>query len=820
MTTTKDFDDQCDPITAIVITDGDRKMNLTMRMRDGAVPACIAFEGATVRATAFRDASHMLVARSQSPAVVGDVAYQLFGVSVVTRMLQGVDGTYVYMQIDQYIMTRSNALLAIITRHFNGMYSSVYWDAPCDIGALFRDRWPDRAPNEVRTVRALDDLDNTKITAAHHIHYTPAEVHTATRRAGVVRCDDSTRLPPDTTLSMAAGFMLWYRTLSPDLAEGIKHAGLLKVSSVTEFKKLAKEISTEAKSLQNLVDTDLREVFEIDVLVNRIDGEVDWAGEKENRVNPRLATLSYGDVHSAATAIFKQAASIGRKPTSMKWSKFWASRWQWSAAGSIHSQYQEDEAYIVRTSRELKNKFIAITNMPKVTEDYFTRRAPAVHGWASTKYEWGKQRAIYGTDLTSYVLSNFAFYNCENVLPNRFPVGKDAKDSNVANRVAGVLKNRLPYCLDFEDFNSQHSVQAMQAVVDAYGDVFSQVFSPEQLDALRWTSASIGNQVIHDNVGLKEEYKARGTLLSGWRLTTFVNSVLNAVYTDTLCGDSKMRNSSLHNGDDVLIGTHNMEVARRCLSEGKRLSIRIQPAKCAFGGIAEFLRIDHVRGSKGQYLTRAVATLVHSRIESKMSTDARDLVQSMESRFSDCKSRGMSQDTIAALRVLYYTHQAKVCGNSVEDLFTIKTTHRVAGGISEELDSRTDMMVTAGVLQKGDIVIPRLPGVGEYAREVAVSLQMEAKTEEMVKRIYKATYEAVVPKNRRMQVRRNWNQQWCDNVKAIYKAFKGSIETAGYGKAALVGFAIDVLMRDKPDATLVMALKRSPDPAKLIRYLI
>nr|UVG55950.1 putative RNA-dependent RNA polymerase [Poaceae Liege totivirus 16] len=795
-------------------------MNLEFRMRDGRVPTALRFEGKTVRATNFRDSSHVLVATTLSPGVEGEVSYNLHNVAVSARLLQGVDKTYVYMRVDQYIMTRSKALLALVTRHFNGLFNSIYWDDPTHVGALFRDRHPEREENAPMSTDEAESLPTTKITAQHHIHFTPREIDAATSRSSEERKRTSLRLPRDATLSMAAGVMLWYRSLDDYLAEMVRNTGLFKVTSIKEFKLLAKEISTEAKSLQNLVSEDLRSVFEIDVLVNRMDGMVDWEAEKENRVNPRLAQLSYQDVFTSAEAIFVQAASIGREPTSMKWDKFWASRWQWSAAGSIHSQYQDDENYIIRTSRELKNKFITIANMPKVLPEYFTSRPPAVHGWASTKYEWGKQRAIYGTDLTSYVIANFAFYNCENVLPNRFPVGKDANDTNVVNRVAGVLKNRLPYCLDFEDFNSQHSVDAMQAVIDAYGHVFRNTFTGEQMEALKWTSDSIRTQIIHDNVGLKEEYRAKGTLLSGWRLTTFVNSVLNAVYTDKLCGDAMMRNSSLHNGDDVLIGTFNLEIARRSLSEGKKMGIRIQPAKCAFGGIAEFLRIDHVRGSKGQYLTRAVATLMHSRIESSASTDARDLVQSMENRFSDCKSRGMSNDTIALLRRLYYGHQSKVCGNTVEEMYLIKTSHRVAGGISEQVDSRTDVFVKPGVMRKGDIEVPKLSGVGAYAREVAVALQMEDRTEEMVKRVYKATYEAVVPKNRRMGVFANRNKPWCDNVKAIYKAFRGSIDTAGYGKAALVGFAIDVLLRDRPDSTLVMALKRSPDPTRLIKYLV
>lgn len=794
--------------------------NLEFRLREGYVPACIRKQGDFWYAVPYRDSSHVLISTTDSPGVRNDTTSPVFGVSMSSVTLQGVEKSYIYAQVDQYIVTKSLALLALITRHFNGLYDSVFWDQPLRPEALFRNRLPDNQINTALSVNQAHALGYPKISSSHHVHYTVREAVASVPATLLPRVSEALRLPRDATATMAAGLVLWMSGLSEELYNLVKLSGLSRCKTVKEFIKVGKSISVEAKSLQNLLDLDLRSVFEIDVLTNRMDGEVDWAMEKDHRTKPDLAIFSYHTIFKGAAAIFEQAASIGRSPTSMKWSEYWASRWQWSASGSVHSQHPTDDAYVVRTDRNLKNKFIMITNMPNFTLEHFTSRRPEVHAWASTKYEWGKLRAIYGTDTTSYILSNFAFYNCENVLPNRFPVGKDANDANVTGRVSGVLKNRLPYCLDFEDFNSQHSVSSMQAVIDAYGHIFGQSMTPDQRQALQWTSRSIARQIIHDNVGLKEEYLATGTLLSGWRLTTFMNSVLNAVYTDFILRGSKDKGSSLHNGDDVLIGATNMELTRRSLYNGFRVGVRIQPSKCAFAGIAEFLRVDHRRGSKGQYLTRAVATLIHSRIESKPSTDARDLVNSMENRFSDCLSRGMTLKMISVLRHLYYKHQSEICGMSVDDFYIIKTTHRVAGGISEAIDARVDMFVKAGETIKGEVVVPMMPGVGAYAWEVAKALDMEDQVGEMVKRIYKATYEAVVPKNRRMQIQVNKNLQWCTFVKRIYKAFKGTVATAGYGKAALVGFAIDVLQKRGLETTLAQALKRSKDPERLLRYLI
>jgi len=772
-----------------------------------------------IEAVPFEDATHVLVGSDLAPGSDDEVNVTVQGVTMRGLRLQGTDRTYRYAKVDQYILTRQKGMIAIMTRHFNGLYDSIYIDEPLNETAIFRDRHPDRETNEKLTYSKILKLSNTKITAQHHIHYTAQEIIKAIGREKAL-ASEAIRLPEDVTMTMCAGVLLWYDQLGDQLQAQISRSGLFKCRTVGEFKLVAKSISVEAKSLQNIVTTDLRSVFEIDTLVNRIDGSVDWKAEMEHRTRPSVTTLSYEQTYTAARRIFLQAASVGRQPISMEWDKYWGSRWQWSAAGSIHSQHAEDEKYVVRSDRNLKNKFIAISNMPHFKESYFTHRQPQLQAWASVKYEWGKLRAIYGTDITSYIISNFAFYNCENVLPKRFPVGKDANDANVVNRVTGVLKNRLPYCLDFEDFNSQHSTESMKAVIDAYGDVFADKFSEGQLRAIKWTSASIDHMIVNDNMGLKKTYTSKATLLSGWRLTTFVNSVLNAVYTDEICQGTKEQGSSLHNGDDVLIGTTTLRTAQQSIKRGRELNIRIQPSKCAFGGIAEFLRIDHARGSKGQYLTRAIATLMHSRIESKMSTDARDLVEAMENRFSDCIHRGISLDMIVKLRHIYYQRQATVCGMAVEDMYTIKQTHRVAGGISEAIDALIEKQVKAGSTRRGEVEIPSLQGVYDYSVAVARELEMEDRLGYIVDRMYAATYEAVVPKSKAMKVVANEELQWCYNVKAIYKAFRGTIQTAGFGKAALVGMALDVIQRSEKDTTLKMALTKSKDPMKLLRYLI
>lgn len=613
---------------------GTRNNQLGYRLRPGQYPMTITYSDESgIWLTPFSDCTHVLL--DSIPRLIEDVTevvYNSFGVAVSAMLIPARDFTLVYALVDQALFTPHIEVMTVMTRHFTQLYDSVYYNDPGDITALFRDRKPDSEFNTTIPLIDADNLPKSKISASHHFHYYPKEVAAAIKSERRTEALSNLKLPKDTTLPFAAGFLMWLGTAPIYLVRLVCGSGLLKSSDTKDFIRIAKSISAEAKSLQNMVLEDLRPVFELDVLVNRIDGLVDWKQEKDNRTKLNTTNIPDDEIFCRAVNVFRDAEAIGRRPSKFTWDQFWESRWQWSAAGSIHSQYAEDEDYIIRSNPALKNKFITISNMPDVGMSYFSSRKAEIHAWASTKYEWGKQRAIYGTDLTSYNLAHFAFYNCENVLPNQFPVGTDASERNVVSRVAGVLKDRLPFCLDFEDFNSQHTAGSMRAVIDAYLSVFGTHMTEEQVEAARWTADSVAAQVIHDNVGLKETYKAKGTLLSGWRLTTFMNSVLNYIYTRMIAGNKMHNKSSLHNGDDVLIGTKTLAITQACLRNGRKFNVRMQSSKCAFGAIAEFLRIDHRRGSKGQYLSRAVATIIHSRIESRISTDARDLVQSMENR--------------------------------------------------------------------------------------------------------------------------------------------------------------------------------------------
>ncbi|APG76048.1 hypothetical protein 2 [Wuhan insect virus 26] len=808
-----------DSFTALDICDGMREgREHTFAVRSGHVPTGLRITcNGTYLGVPFKQAELLLIDRLPAKLHECNVAYDYYGTVVSARLVPGRDATYVYYYVDQDIQPVTQNLLGMLSRHFLGDFSGYYNDW-CSLDNVFYSLSKCDNPVKRHTIKTIRDLPKPKISGAHHIHYTASEVWSVLDDRGKDAARHALRLPADATTSFVGGVMLWLASLPTELLNPIIESDLLDAEDTIEFGKKAKKLSVTAKSFQNIVEADLRPIFEADVLVNRDVGEVDWAGEKNNRCKPNLASVSPGEVYARTLALFTKEDDEKALPRRLEWEKFWDARWQWSASGSIHSQYQEDLDSLPK-ERELKNKFIALSMQGDMPFEHFLNRKPEIVAWSSVKYEWGKMRAIYGTDLTSYVLAHYAFFNCEDTLPTDFPVGEKARPSFVSARVAAILEGTVPLCVDFEDFNSQHSNDAMEAVVQAYIDAYSQYMTPEQVQAAMWTRESISNTRVIDNMGTKTSYKTKGTLMSGWRLTTFINSVLNYVYTQALISGSHAMSRSVHNGDDVLLGIRNFKIVRDIVARADKYNVRLQRTKCAFGGLAEFLRVDHMRGDYGQYLTRNIATVMHSRIESKIAVSAVDVVQAMEDRLREYLQRGGVWDYAVQLRELYYDRMAPIYSLRPQDLYDIRTAHRVVGGIAEDVSARVDKFIRTSSESIETTLPDTLPGVDAYARLLKKVLELEVPVSVVSTRIRNATLNAVQLTRKTVTVEKTLNVQRYMVYRALYRAYADVTNNPMFGKAMLTGFIFDVLTQNAQLSAVAQLVSSAQNPMEFLRVI-
>ncbi|BAT62486.1 RNA dependent RNA polymerase [Red clover powdery mildew-associated totivirus 5] len=569
----------------------------------------------------------------------------------------------------------------------------------------------------------------SKVSVNHLRHMTMAEVRLMGR--GVIEDKVSYILPFLSRMAkvgmseaMFIGIVLWANSLPTQQHELCKLSGLwdLSFTSMEDFAtKVKARFSLRLKALQNLVSVDLHCFFELEVLVNRGVGELNWEKEKMNRTRPNLAQFKPEQVFSKACSLFTDILRRGGRPKKRNWSEFWSNRWEWAPTGSSHSQYAEDDVYKSKDPFN-RHKLFTLCSMPERSFEYFLKRKPETIAWTSTKYEWTKMRAIYGVDITNFIMTTFAMGDCEDVLSSKFPIGKAANEVNVRSTVKTLLGNGVPFCFDFEDFNSQHSIESMVQVIRAYSSTFKMHMSEQQYNAIDWVCRSFYDSfVVEDNRGDKDKgpcnssassrerakmYRTMGTLLSGCRLTTFLNTVLNYIYVNlSIEGDDLI---ATHNGDDILAVVSSYREVQAISRGAERHQIRFQPSKCFLGSVAEFLRIDHHSGAGGQYLTRAISTLVHGPTEMAVPNNLVAQLTAINTRANEAKARGADHAFIAGVVKSQLPYLCKVWQITEDEVEAVFSTHLCFGGLSNEI---TPKSLSKSIILEEDITANKRPSV-------------------------------------------------------------------------------------------------------------
>lgn len=496
-------------------------------------------------------------------------------------------------------------------------------------------------------------LSVSKETQYHHEHFTIAHINwpalfnrDANAKKRVYRAIIDMAYITDLTRPHLSGYLLWAALVS-QRAWDVYRLALHPLRGIDSL-GWAKNVKADLvliKSLSALNKFDsLTELFEVEVLVNRGVGMVDWDTERAHRVEPSVVTLPEEFVEYQLDRLFSHLAIDHQKSlTPSTWARYWAGRAGRVPSGSVVSQYDEDLNVKRRFGRKFKKNMV-VSAMPSDTKfSHFISRAPMIYAKASKKVEWGKQRAIYGADITSYVMTDFAFGKIEKILEPVFPIGQSVNNGMIQRTIKMNSMHGHVFTSDYEDFNSQHSFAMMKKVIEKLVRWCGWRLTPEQRQAADWVVRSIDEERVVLPTG--EQFRSNGTLLSGWRLTTFMNTVLNWLYATYMGFNTKI---SLHSGDDALIYVNNLGQVVEALKIAKDANIRIQPAKTCFGGEAEFLRQVTKDGSTStQYLARGIATLVHSRIESEATNDIAQKIEAIKTRTFEVLDRVTHVDEVA-----------------------------------------------------------------------------------------------------------------------------------------------------------------------------
>lgn len=736
------------------------------------------------------NANYTLVDRLDYALAEGPFNYDYAGTVLAAYNINIAGRAHIYYRHDQQALYTRREINVLLSYAMANDYS-VYYNQPLALENLISELESTNkvTTDEVSLIKKLESSVFINVSSHYQQHYRPEVIYNllTPEEKQLVNCVG--RLGDQLGAACLAGCIVWLLSLSPVLYSLVVQSRLLDATSEKEFDEIGKILSVRAKRLQNICEVDLKSIFEVNVLVNRIASEIDWNKEYLNRTMPNLVNISPEYVYKRAVEVMTTPLEGDKRYNRTSWRKFWSKRWEWATSGAVHSQHKEDHVYFSK-DRDFKNKFIAICGMPYFELHELLKEEPEIVCSASIKYEWGKQRAIYGTDLRSYILTTFAFQNCEDLLPNQFLIGEQSRASLVSAKLGSVLSQRMPFCMDFEDFNSQHSVETMEAVMQAFYTVYSKHMSEEQALAFGWVLQSIRKTIVNDNIGLKRSYQTTGTLMSGWRLTSWMNSICNYIYSTAILGQSYSSSRAVHSGDDVLIAVNNFDSVLKCVKRAEELNIRLSVKKCNYGSVAEFLRVDHVDGTYGQYLPRGIATLIHSRMESQPAFDVRDLVEATETRLSEFVDRGGHNDLAMRLRNQYFSRISSEWTKGHVDLFRMRLAHRVCGGISTRNDSTLDYcVIRQPPLPRSSKLDIELHGVSDYSYFLKESLPFEVSFTYIKRFLTKRTIQTFSKDRVKYHVTEaNARQRQQARIyRGIWKSHNYITHDHNYGRAKLIG---------------------------------
>jgi len=302
--------------------------------------------------------------------------------------------------------------------------------------------------------------------------------------------------------------------------------------------------------------------------------------------------------------------------------KFWQRRWGWCVNGS-HSRLREtnEGTFCVNVPGRLHRR--AYSEM--LEENPLKEWNNVSYFNASEKLEHGKTRVIYSCDSVTY-------FNFEHLLRPVERVWKGVRvelnpgnlgTTGMARRVLRMKqKGSVNIMLDYDDFNSQHSLVSQKIVIE---ELCKHVGYDEVMTS-RLLGSFDRSRVF---VTGKDMGYLKGTLMSGHRCTSFVNSILNYAYLLYYVPEIEGM-QSIHVGDDVYISAPTIEATERIMNRVKSSPLRMNPMKQSIGFLsAEFLRIAHTETHANGYIARAIASTISGNWVSLVRASAEEGLNSM-----------------------------------------------------------------------------------------------------------------------------------------------------------------------------------------------
>jgi hypothetical protein len=449
-------------------------------------------------------------------------------------------------------------------------------------------------------------------------------------------------LDPGTPNDIACSFILYATTLM----DKIGYMGLHIAAAMVRQVGNAKGLSNALKALGLNATFPGCLLVEGASLQGRGCKPIDINAELFKRTHPdgvRESVIPLSDgLKRAIDETIKSELEPSSLPDCDEW---WSRRWLWCVNGSQNN---------------MSDRALGIVDKPRDGlggQRYRRMAAEEVHDnpvytWDGTtnvsyseKLECGKNRAIFACDTASYFAFSWLLGAVQQSWKNsRILLDPGASGySGLARRLLhGTSRGGVNLMLDYDDFNSHHDTETMKYVF---------LKTCERMGAPAWYTDKLVNSFDRMYIQHRgRSLRVLGTLMSGHRGTTYINSVLNAAYIRHALGSSYYDNIlSLHTGDDVYMRLHTLGDCVNVLRKSKAAGCRMNPSKQSIGYYnAEFLRMGINPQYGVGYICRAIPALVCGNWTNEDKSDPLSSMRSLISSTRGLLNRGAPR-TIARL---------------------------------------------------------------------------------------------------------------------------------------------------------------------------
>jgi hypothetical protein len=371
-----------------------------------------------------------------------------------------------------------------------------------------------------------------------------------------------------------------------------------------------KSLSTYVKSCGIGSDIAKAVLVELGALAGRSVGSIDVEDEWKTRTDEeffktnKAAEVDMSRLRQAINQVMDEELKQV-KPFQSK-DDYWSKRWLLTKAGGHQRRVEKvlmHEDVTAGMDQPTRRMFAEAQS-----ENVLLKYEAMTLAGMSEKLEPGKTRAIYSCDTVSYYHFDYILRHVERFWRNKNVLLNPAStpQSQLYARLAAHSSSYM-LMLDYDDFNSQHTIEAMQLAWDVLMERLPHSDDSSAIGA--WCRESLSNQHVYTKEH-PEGAKSVGSLFSGHRATTFFNSILNRAYVLATTDLSKA-SLSLHAGDDIILVFQDAEPCARALLDIASSKLRMNKAKQGIGFVSgDFLRVAFDSKGAVGYLARAVSTVV------------------------------------------------------------------------------------------------------------------------------------------------------------------------------------------------------------------